>query len=130
MCLLARRQVILVGAVHFLGGMMMRMPLWRLPLMEPPLASTMKLTRNLTDSEEEEQVEEEERQRKIGGSEAESTKRGKYKKQWNVKEREKRDGMREQVGLTAVLMEGGEVPSHAVIFKNTHKVSERRSEER
>lgn len=26
---------------------MMRMPLWRLPLMEPPRASTMKLTRNL-----------------------------------------------------------------------------------
>lgn len=49
MCLLTSRQVILVGAVHFLGGMMMRMPLWRLPLMEPPLASTMKLTRNLTE---------------------------------------------------------------------------------
>lgn len=47
MCLLARRQVMRVGAVHFLGGMMMRMPLWRLPLMEPPRASTMKLTRNL-----------------------------------------------------------------------------------
>lgn len=47
MCLLTSRQVILVGAVHFLGGMMIRMPLWRLPLMEPPLASTMKLTRNL-----------------------------------------------------------------------------------
>lgn len=47
LCLLTSRQVILVGAVHFLGGMMMRMPLWRLPLMEPPLASTMKLTRNL-----------------------------------------------------------------------------------
>lgn len=28
---------------------MMRMPLWRLPLMDPPLASTMKLTRNLTE---------------------------------------------------------------------------------
>lgn len=38
-----------MGAVHFLGGMMMRMPLWRLPLMEPPRASTMKLTRNLHD---------------------------------------------------------------------------------
>ena len=36
-----------VGAVHFLGGMMMRIPLWRLPRMEPPRASTMKLTRNL-----------------------------------------------------------------------------------
>lgn len=47
LCLFTSRQVILVGAVHFLGGMMMRMPLWRLPLMEPPLASTMKLTRNL-----------------------------------------------------------------------------------
>lgn len=47
MCLLARRQVMRVGAVHFLGGMMMRMPLWRLPLMEPPRASTMKLTKNL-----------------------------------------------------------------------------------
>lgn len=31
---------------------MMRMPLWRLPLMEPPLASTMKLTRNLTEERE------------------------------------------------------------------------------
>lgn len=38
-----------VGAVHFLGGMMMRIPLWRLPLMEPPRASTMKLTKNLRD---------------------------------------------------------------------------------
>lgn len=38
-----------VGAVHFRGGMMMRMPLWRLPLMEPPRASTMKLTKNLRD---------------------------------------------------------------------------------
>lgn len=47
MCLFASRQVILVGAVHFLGGMMMRIPLWRLPLIDPPLASTMKLTRNL-----------------------------------------------------------------------------------
>lgn len=28
---------------------MMRMPLWRLPLMEPPRASTMKLTKNLQD---------------------------------------------------------------------------------
>lgn len=47
LCLFASRQVILVGAVHFLGGIMMRIPLWRLPLMDPPLASTMKLTRNL-----------------------------------------------------------------------------------
>lgn len=53
LCLLTSRQVILVGAVHFLGGMMMRMPLWRLPLMEPPLASTMKLTRNLKEKEKE-----------------------------------------------------------------------------
>ncbi len=29
------------------GWMMMRMPLWRLPRMEPPRASTMKLTKNL-----------------------------------------------------------------------------------
>lgn len=48
--LLTNRQVILVGAVHFLGGTMMRIPWWRLPLMEPPRASTMKLTRNLRDT--------------------------------------------------------------------------------
>lgn len=36
-----------VGAVHFRGGMMIRIPWWRLPRMEPPLASTIKLTRNL-----------------------------------------------------------------------------------
>ena len=47
LCFFANRQVILVGAVHFLGGMMMRIPLWRLPLIDPPRASTMKLTRNL-----------------------------------------------------------------------------------
>lgn len=41
-----------VGAVHFLGGIMMRMPLWRLPLIEPPRASTMKLTKNLQDKQE------------------------------------------------------------------------------
>lgn len=41
-----------VGAVHFLGGIMMRMPLWRLPLMEPPRASTMKLTKNLQDEQD------------------------------------------------------------------------------
>lgn len=45
--LFTNRQVILVGAVHFLGGTIMRIPWWRLPLMEPPRASTMKLTRNL-----------------------------------------------------------------------------------
>lgn len=28
---------------------MIRMPVWRLPLMEPPRASTMKLTKNLHD---------------------------------------------------------------------------------
>lgn len=73
LCLLASRQVILVGAVHFLGGMIMRMPLWRLPLMEPPLASTMKLTRNLMESEtrvrkrEEEWKTEEGRNKQRGG---------------------------------------------------------------
>lgn len=36
-----------VGAVHLRGGMMIRIPWWRLPRMEPPLASTIKLTRNL-----------------------------------------------------------------------------------
>lgn len=47
LCLFTRRQVMRVGAVHLRGGMMIRIPWWRLPLMEPPLASTMKLTRNL-----------------------------------------------------------------------------------
>lgn len=47
LCLLTRRQVMRVGAVHFRGGMMIRMPWCRLPLMEPPRASTMKLTRKL-----------------------------------------------------------------------------------
>lgn len=47
LCLLTRRHVMRVGAVHLRGGMMMRMPLWRLPRMEPPRASTMKLTKNL-----------------------------------------------------------------------------------
>lgn len=42
-----KRHVTRVGAGQFLGGMIMRMPLWRLPLIDPPLASTMKLTRNL-----------------------------------------------------------------------------------
>lgn len=65
LCLLTSRQVILVGAVHFLGGMMMRMPLWRLPLMEPPLASTMKLTRNLMESEKEEKGGEEPKRQRV-----------------------------------------------------------------
>lgn len=43
----ARRQVIRVGAWHFLGGTIIRIPSWRLPLIDPPRASTMKLTRNL-----------------------------------------------------------------------------------
>lgn len=47
LCLFTKRQVIRVGAVHLRGGMMILIPWWRLPLMEPPLASTMKLTRNL-----------------------------------------------------------------------------------
>lgn len=47
LCLFTRRQVMRVGAVHLRGGMMMRIPWWRLPRMEPPLASTIKLTRNL-----------------------------------------------------------------------------------
>lgn len=47
LCRLTRRQVMRVGAVHLRGGMMMRIPLWRLPRIEPPRASTMKLTRNL-----------------------------------------------------------------------------------
>lgn len=44
---LTRRQVMRVGAAHVRGGITTRRPLWRLPLMEPPRASTMKLTRNL-----------------------------------------------------------------------------------
>lgn len=44
---LTRRQVMRVGAAHVLGGMMTRRPLCLLPRMEPPRASTMKLTRNL-----------------------------------------------------------------------------------
>lgn len=47
LCLFTRRHVMRVGAVHFRGGMMIRIPWWRLPRMEPPLASTIKLTRNL-----------------------------------------------------------------------------------
>ena len=44
---LTRRQVMRVGAAHVRGGMITRRPWCRLPLMEPPRASTMKLTRNL-----------------------------------------------------------------------------------
>lgn len=47
LCLLTRRQVMRVGAVHFRGGMMILMPWCRLPRMEPPRASTIKLTRKL-----------------------------------------------------------------------------------
>lgn len=47
LCLFTKRQVIRVGAVHLRGGMMILIPWWRLPLMEPPRASTIKLTRNL-----------------------------------------------------------------------------------
>lgn len=47
LCLFTRRQVMRVGAVHLRGGMTMRMPLCRLPRIEPPRASTMKLTRKL-----------------------------------------------------------------------------------
>lgn len=46
-CGLTRRQVMRVGAAHVRGGITTRRPLCRLPLMEPPRASTMKLTRNL-----------------------------------------------------------------------------------
>lgn len=41
------RQVTRVGAVHFRGGIMIRSPLCLQPLMAPPRASTMKLTRKL-----------------------------------------------------------------------------------
>ena len=47
LCLFTKRQVIRVGAVHLRGGMMILIPWCRLPLIEPPLASTIKLTRNL-----------------------------------------------------------------------------------
>ena len=40
-------QVTLMGMGAFLGGMMTLTPECRHPLMAPPLASTMKLTRNL-----------------------------------------------------------------------------------
>lgn len=36
-----------VGAAHVRGGMITRKPLCLLPLIEPPLASTMKLTKKL-----------------------------------------------------------------------------------
>lgn len=42
-----RRQVMRVGAAQARGGMTTRSPWCRLPRMEPPRASTMKLTRNL-----------------------------------------------------------------------------------
>lgn len=46
-CGFTRRQVMRVGAAQVRGGMMTRRPLCLLPLIEPPRASTMKLTRNL-----------------------------------------------------------------------------------
>lgn len=42
-----RRQVMRVGAAQARGRMTTRRPWCRLPRMEPPRASTMKLTRNL-----------------------------------------------------------------------------------
>lgn len=42
-----RRQVMRVGAAHVRGGMITRRPLCLLPLIEPPRASTMKLTKKL-----------------------------------------------------------------------------------
>lgn len=44
---LTRRQVMRVGAVQVRGGMMIRRPWCRLPRIEPPRASTIKLTRKL-----------------------------------------------------------------------------------
>lgn len=44
---LISRQRILVGMEALPGGMTNRIPLWRVPRMAPPLASTMKLTRKL-----------------------------------------------------------------------------------
>lgn len=46
-CGLTRRQVIRVGAAQVRGGMITRSPLCLLPRIDPPLASTIKLTRNL-----------------------------------------------------------------------------------
>ena len=45
-------QVIRIGIGAFLGGMMTLTPEWRHPRMAPPLASTMKLTRNLKERRE------------------------------------------------------------------------------
>lgn len=50
-CGLTRRQVMRVGAAQVRGGMITRRPLCLLPRMEPPLASTMKLTRNLSNNQ-------------------------------------------------------------------------------
>lgn len=47
-CGFTRRQVMRVGAAHVRGGMMTRRPLCLLPRIEPPRASTMKLTKNLS----------------------------------------------------------------------------------
>lgn len=46
-CGFTRRQVMRVGAAQVRGGMMTRRPLCLLPRIEPPRASTIKLTRNL-----------------------------------------------------------------------------------
>lgn len=46
-----KRQVTRVGAVHFRGGIIIRSPLCLQPLMAPPRASTMKLTRKLKNQE-------------------------------------------------------------------------------
>lgn len=56
-CGFTRRQVMRVGAAHVRGGMMTRRPLCLLPRMEPPRASTMKLTRNLVCRHAEEEEE-------------------------------------------------------------------------
>lgn len=50
-CGLTRRQVMRVGAAQVRGGMITRRPLCLLPRMDPPLASTMKLTRNLSNNQ-------------------------------------------------------------------------------
>lgn len=47
-CGFTRRQVMRVGAAQVRGGMMTRRPLCLLPRIEPPRASTIKLTRNLS----------------------------------------------------------------------------------
>lgn len=46
-----KRQVTRVGAVHFRGGIIILSPLCLQPLMAPPRASTMKLTRKLKNQE-------------------------------------------------------------------------------